>query len=202
MDPPSSTSSAGSDSARNGGDGHGGEGQSENERLISAIQACFDRLNKQNDEQSDKLHKAVEAIRPKLPTMDKKTMFWNEYKILAEEFDHEFQMRYGNDLDTALIFAGLFSAVSSAFIIQIQPNCSRIRAMSPKLSFSFLSTVSIKLLFRLRRSRMVGTPDKNYCCSEGSSLHRPLFYASRCITFCSREAVALVLWCCRRTRDY
>ncbi|KAJ6626616.1 hypothetical protein B0H10DRAFT_1636858, partial [Mycena sp. CBHHK59/15] len=52
---------------------------------------------------------------------DKKTTFWNKYKILAEEFDNEFQKRYGNDLDTALIFAGLFSAVSSAFIIQIQP---------------------------------------------------------------------------------
>ncbi|KAJ7510917.1 hypothetical protein B0H11DRAFT_1615002, partial [Mycena galericulata] len=29
--------------------------------------------------------------------------------------------KYGSDLDTTLIFAGLFSAVSSAFIIQIQP---------------------------------------------------------------------------------
>ncbi|KAJ7290593.1 hypothetical protein C8J57DRAFT_1459081 [Mycena rebaudengoi] len=40
---------------------------------------------------------------------------------LAGEFDKELQRKYGNDLDTSLIFAGLFSAVSSAFIIQIQP---------------------------------------------------------------------------------
>ncbi|KAJ7842453.1 hypothetical protein B0H14DRAFT_2316343, partial [Mycena olivaceomarginata] len=52
---------------------------------------------------------------------DKKTAFWTAYKTLADEFDKEFQRKYGNDLDTSLIFAGLFSAVSSAFIIQIQP---------------------------------------------------------------------------------
>ncbi|KAJ7479708.1 hypothetical protein FB451DRAFT_1556565 [Mycena latifolia] len=40
---------------------------------------------------------------------------------LADEHNKEFQQKYNTDLDTALIFAGLFSAVSSAFIIQIQP---------------------------------------------------------------------------------
>ncbi|KAJ6589414.1 hypothetical protein B0H19DRAFT_922767, partial [Mycena capillaripes] len=39
---------------------------------------------------------------------------------LADEHDREFQQKYSTDLDTTLIFAGLFSAVSSAFIIQIQ----------------------------------------------------------------------------------
>ncbi|KAJ7896850.1 hypothetical protein B0H13DRAFT_2522334, partial [Mycena leptocephala] len=53
--------------------------------------------------------------------MDKKTTFWTAYKTLADEFDKELQQKYGGDLDTSLIFAGLFSAVSSAFIIQIQP---------------------------------------------------------------------------------
>ncbi|KAJ7144407.1 hypothetical protein C8R44DRAFT_570449, partial [Mycena epipterygia] len=52
---------------------------------------------------------------------DKKTAFWTTYKKLADEFDKEFQSKYGDDLNSALIFAGLFSAVSSAFIIQIQP---------------------------------------------------------------------------------
>ncbi|KAJ7269197.1 hypothetical protein C8J57DRAFT_1000814, partial [Mycena rebaudengoi] len=64
--------------------------------------------------------------------------FWNAYKTLSEEYDREFHKKYGTDLDTSLIFvsnlsilifswvilylkAGLFSAVSSAFIIQIQP---------------------------------------------------------------------------------
>ncbi|KAJ7620643.1 hypothetical protein DFH06DRAFT_65401 [Mycena polygramma] len=40
---------------------------------------------------------------------------------VADEHDKEFQQKYSTDLDVALIFAGLFSAVSSAFIIQIQP---------------------------------------------------------------------------------
>ncbi|KAJ7300831.1 hypothetical protein DFH08DRAFT_643705, partial [Mycena albidolilacea] len=53
---------------------------------------------------------------------DKKTAFWKAYKTLVDEFDEDFQRKYGNDLDSALIFAGLFSAVSSAFIIQIQPD--------------------------------------------------------------------------------
>ncbi|KAJ7106200.1 hypothetical protein C8R44DRAFT_577704, partial [Mycena epipterygia] len=51
---------------------------------------------------------------------DKKTKFWNLYKALADEHDKEFLQKYSTDLDTSLIFAGLFSAVSSAFIIQIQ----------------------------------------------------------------------------------
>ncbi|KAF8183078.1 hypothetical protein K438DRAFT_1493372, partial [Mycena galopus ATCC 62051] len=46
---------------------------------------------------------------------------WMAYKKLADEFDKELQGKYGNDLDTSLIFAGLFSAVNSAFIIQLQP---------------------------------------------------------------------------------
>jgi len=47
--------------------------------------------------------------------------FCTAYKTLADEFDAELQGKYGQDLDASLIFAGLFSAVSSAFIIQIQP---------------------------------------------------------------------------------
>ncbi|KAJ7264213.1 hypothetical protein C8J57DRAFT_995697, partial [Mycena rebaudengoi] len=52
---------------------------------------------------------------------DKETAFWDAYKTLADEHDKEFYQKYSTDLDTSLIFAGLFSAVSSAFIIQIQP---------------------------------------------------------------------------------
>ncbi|KAJ7148108.1 hypothetical protein C8R43DRAFT_822427, partial [Mycena crocata] len=52
---------------------------------------------------------------------DKKTKFWNHYKTLADEHDKEFLQKYSTDLDTSLIFAGLFSGISSAFILQIQP---------------------------------------------------------------------------------
>ncbi|KAJ7217303.1 hypothetical protein GGX14DRAFT_440978 [Mycena pura] len=40
---------------------------------------------------------------------------------LADEHDKEFKEKYSTDLDTSLIFAGLFSAIASAFIILIQP---------------------------------------------------------------------------------
>ncbi|KAK6988010.1 hypothetical protein R3P38DRAFT_3332199 [Favolaschia claudopus] len=66
------------------------------------------------------MSKAIADLKPK-PTTEKKTAFWNGYHTLASEYDKEFLQKYGTDLDTSLIFAGLFSAVSSAFIIQIQP---------------------------------------------------------------------------------
>ncbi|KAK7031859.1 hypothetical protein R3P38DRAFT_2522550, partial [Favolaschia claudopus] len=69
-----------------------------------------------------RLHSAIMELKPKPPpTTDKKTTFWNGYMALANEYDKEFLQKYGTDLDTSLIFAGLFSAVTSAFIIQIQP---------------------------------------------------------------------------------
>ncbi|KAJ7144633.1 hypothetical protein C8R44DRAFT_602037, partial [Mycena epipterygia] len=52
---------------------------------------------------------------------DIKTKFWTLYKKLADEQDKEFVDKYSADLENSLIFAGLFSAVTSAFIIQIQP---------------------------------------------------------------------------------
>ncbi|KAJ7191265.1 hypothetical protein GGX14DRAFT_600987 [Mycena pura] len=68
-----------------------------------------------------RLHAAVEALKQKPEALDMKTALWNAYKPLADEFDKEFKDKYGTNLDTSLIFAGLFSAVNSAFIIQIQP---------------------------------------------------------------------------------
>ncbi|KAJ6549795.1 hypothetical protein B0H19DRAFT_1073712 [Mycena capillaripes] len=69
----------------------------------------------------ESLTKAIEAQKQEPQSPDKKIAFWTAYKKLADEFDDELQKKYGQDLDTSLIFAGLFSAVSSAFIIQIQP---------------------------------------------------------------------------------
>ncbi|KAJ7763910.1 hypothetical protein B0H14DRAFT_3510566 [Mycena olivaceomarginata] len=70
----------------------------------------------------EKLNAAIVSLKPQSQSNDKKTAFWKAYKTLVDEFDEDFQRKYGNDLDSALIFAGLFSAVSSAFIIQIQPD--------------------------------------------------------------------------------
>ncbi|KAJ7769428.1 hypothetical protein B0H16DRAFT_1881955 [Mycena metata] len=95
--------------------------QSDNDRLMAALQACFGDLAKKQEEQGEKLYRAVEALKPQVPSTDKKTAFWNSYMKLADEHDKEFQEKYSTDLDTALIFSGLFSAVASAFVIQIEP---------------------------------------------------------------------------------
>ncbi|KAF9778946.1 hypothetical protein BJ322DRAFT_980410, partial [Thelephora terrestris] len=47
--------------------------------------------------------------------------FYKVYRDKAEEQDREFIGKYDEDLNNTLIFAGLFSAVTSAFITQVQP---------------------------------------------------------------------------------
>ncbi|KAJ7659195.1 hypothetical protein DFH06DRAFT_1472609 [Mycena polygramma] len=89
---------------------------SDNERLIDTLKSGFSDLIKKQEE----LQKAVELLKPQVPT-DKKTTFWTAYMNVADEHDREFKEKYSTDLDGTLIFAGLFSAVSSAFIIQLQP---------------------------------------------------------------------------------
>ncbi|KIJ53077.1 hypothetical protein M422DRAFT_155544, partial [Sphaerobolus stellatus SS14] len=46
--------------------------------------------------------------------------FWTEYERVAKQTDEDFLERYNGDLDVQLIFAGLFSAVSSTFIVQME----------------------------------------------------------------------------------
>ncbi|KAJ7812638.1 hypothetical protein B0H14DRAFT_3879583 [Mycena olivaceomarginata] len=91
------------------------------EIFLSALKACFAGLAQQNETQLEKLRVAVEGLKITPPVMDRRTAFWNTYKTISDEYDREYLQKYGTDLDTSLIFAGLFSAVTSAFIIQIQP---------------------------------------------------------------------------------
>ncbi|KIJ47097.1 hypothetical protein M422DRAFT_133246, partial [Sphaerobolus stellatus SS14] len=51
---------------------------------------------------------------------DSESRFWIESDRIGKQNDEAFLDRYNGDLDVQLIFAGLFSAVSSAFIIQMQ----------------------------------------------------------------------------------
>jgi hypothetical protein len=52
----------------------------------------------------------VDELKPKPPPgADKKTAFWNAYKILADEHDKELLQRYSTDLDTSLIFVCITS---------------------------------------------------------------------------------------------
>ncbi|KAF7352441.1 hypothetical protein MVEN_01208700 [Mycena venus] len=107
---------------------------------------------KKQDERAEQLQQAVEALKQKVPTTDKKTAFWQAYKTLADEHDEEFHRKYSTDLDTALIFAGLFSAVDSAFIIQIQSGIQhhgtdlRILISQNLLYVSLFSTLLAALL--------------------------------------------------------
>ncbi|KAJ7451776.1 hypothetical protein B0H11DRAFT_1927671 [Mycena galericulata] len=100
---------------------------SETDRLINALRDGLAELGRKNDENTDRpmrprLQKALDSIRPKPVVTDKETAFWTAYQTLADESDKEFHQKYSSDLDNSLIFAGLFSAVESAFLIQMQPN--------------------------------------------------------------------------------
>ncbi|KAJ7825579.1 hypothetical protein B0H14DRAFT_2596529 [Mycena olivaceomarginata] len=120
---------------------------SDHERLMNTLQEYFTNFLKEQKEQSESLCQAIEQLKPKPPpTADKKTAFWNTYKTLADEHDKELLQRYSTDLDTSLIFAGLFSAVDSAFIIQIQPE---FQLSDPSQSFDLpiITLVAQSLLY-------------------------------------------------------
>ncbi|KIJ29764.1 hypothetical protein M422DRAFT_187997, partial [Sphaerobolus stellatus SS14] len=53
---------------------------------------------------------------PDRPT-DVRSLFWTSYQRLANETDEAFLERHNSNVDVLLIFAGLFSAVSAAFIV-------------------------------------------------------------------------------------
>ncbi|KAG1798901.1 uncharacterized protein HD556DRAFT_159701 [Suillus plorans] len=55
---------------------------------------------------------------------DERSRFWGVYKRVAEEHDSEFLERYTTDMDIVLIFSGLFSAVSTSFIVAMESNLS------------------------------------------------------------------------------
>ncbi|KAJ7304638.1 hypothetical protein DFH08DRAFT_945128 [Mycena albidolilacea] len=92
-------------------------GSEDTNKIVSAINAQSESLRASFESMTT----AIEALKQKPQSPDKKIAFWTAYKSLADEFDKEIQEKYKDDLNTSLIFAGLFSAVSSAFIIQIQP---------------------------------------------------------------------------------
>ncbi|KAJ6485353.1 hypothetical protein C8R47DRAFT_537305 [Mycena vitilis] len=120
---------------------------SDTDRLVDALTSGFSDLIKEQKE----LRKEFESLRPPSATTDKKTNFWTAYMKVADEHDKEFQQRYSTELDVALIFAGLFSAVSSAFIILIQPQLTpdaptNIVAVQGLLYTSLFTTLLAALL--------------------------------------------------------
>ncbi|KAG1865833.1 hypothetical protein DFJ58DRAFT_655132, partial [Suillus subalutaceus] len=51
-----------------------------------------------------------------------KSRFWATYTREATDYDGEFLEKYQSDMDIVLIFAGLFSAVNTSFIVNMQAN--------------------------------------------------------------------------------
>ncbi|KAF9780449.1 hypothetical protein BJ322DRAFT_293868 [Thelephora terrestris] len=54
-----------------------------------------------------------------LPQEDCKAQFYKQYRNVADEYDKDFLKKHKDNLNTTLIFAGLFSAVTSAFIVMV-----------------------------------------------------------------------------------
>ncbi|KAG1718292.1 hypothetical protein EDB19DRAFT_1602650, partial [Suillus lakei] len=53
---------------------------------------------------------------------DESSKFWAAYKKVSSEYDNDMLERCNGNMDIVLIFAGLFSAANTAFIIAMQPN--------------------------------------------------------------------------------
>ncbi|KAG2115593.1 hypothetical protein BD769DRAFT_1334842, partial [Suillus cothurnatus] len=48
--------------------------------------------------------------------------FWFAYKKISGEYDNNMYERCNGNMEILMLFAGLFSAVNTAFIIAMQPN--------------------------------------------------------------------------------
>ncbi|KAG1719788.1 hypothetical protein EDB19DRAFT_1598220, partial [Suillus lakei] len=55
---------------------------------------------------------------------DTRSAFWARYLEVAGNYDDDLIERLDKDMDICLLFAGLFSAISSAFILDMQSNLS------------------------------------------------------------------------------
>ncbi|KAF9647862.1 hypothetical protein BDM02DRAFT_3097359, partial [Thelephora ganbajun] len=57
---------------------------------------------------------------PPLKSDEARTDFYTVYKRESTEYDANYVKKHDEDLNTTLVFAGLFSAVSSSFVVNIQ----------------------------------------------------------------------------------
>ncbi|KAJ7895510.1 hypothetical protein B0H14DRAFT_3125220 [Mycena olivaceomarginata] len=94
------------------------------DRLIQVLQLGFDDLarnqKEQLREQKEQAQRQSELFAPR-PRATRQLNFGMHTKFSWMSTTNSSRTRYSTDLNTGLVFAGLFSAVDSAFIIQIQP---------------------------------------------------------------------------------
>ncbi|KAF9782843.1 hypothetical protein BJ322DRAFT_177731 [Thelephora terrestris] len=69
-----------------------------------------------------RLENVIKELKTTPNDIDPATNFWTVYNQVADEHDGDMLGKYSGDLDTSLLFAGLFSAISTAFIVQIIPS--------------------------------------------------------------------------------
>ncbi|KAF9649283.1 hypothetical protein BDM02DRAFT_1937572 [Thelephora ganbajun] len=81
------------------------------------------------------LQAALKEFFDPLRTNDPRTDFFAMYRRESQDFDRDYAGKYDEDLNTSLIFAGLLSAVSSAFIIDVQ---SKLEPSSNDLTAAYL----------------------------------------------------------------
>ncbi|KAG1812414.1 uncharacterized protein BJ212DRAFT_1518746 [Suillus subaureus] len=108
--------------------------------------------------------------------IDAKTRFWATYTREATDHDGEFLEKYQSDMDIVLIFAGLFSAVNTSFIVNMQAN----------LSPDPMNTTNVLLGMLLQAANPSFIPQSNlpYAPWQGPSTSviwvQSLIYASLC----------------------
>lgn len=54
-----------------------------------------------------------------MPVQDHQARFYEEYHKVADEYDKEFLKKYGEDLDTTLIFVSLVSSFAEYMSIRL-----------------------------------------------------------------------------------
>ncbi|KAJ7907592.1 hypothetical protein B0H13DRAFT_1879425 [Mycena leptocephala] len=118
-----------------------GEIGPEYERLLHALQSCFNLggeraigLNARILELEKQIDKGPASSATSIESDYLSTTFWNMYKKIADEYDKEFTEMSRSELENSLIFAGLFSAVVTAFV-------ALVLTISDHLNFWLLSAL-------------------------------------------------------------
>ncbi|KAG8983753.1 hypothetical protein FRB93_007068 [Tulasnella sp. JGI-2019a] len=118
------------------------------------------------------------------------SLFWNQYVKEADLFDKELVKGLGGDLDALLIFAGLFSAVNTAFIIESYQDLKPDPAESGGTN-DLLRT----LIQAVNNSTSVTTPPADFIPSSHTVIVNALFFASLlCSLFSAFGAVLAKQW--------
>ncbi|KAG8924587.1 hypothetical protein FRC02_010338 [Tulasnella sp. 418] len=109
--------------------------------------------------------------------LDEKDTFWEEYYRYSSKYDAEMVKGLSDDLNTLLIFAGLFSAVNTAFIIE---SMDYLRPDNAEITNDLLRTLILNL-----HDPSTFTPTKFQSSSPFVATHQAvrinaLFFASLC----------------------